>query len=1227
MRIARGRPNFYSSGRFGTRVSDDGRDGRLNDLKQDDQGQHGDLQAFPPGSPSAEEPVRLRPTRHPRHRRRWIVYALLFVFVLCLAPVFVSAFVINRLAEGPIALDMLRGPFANALAARMGDDYVAEVGPLALEDSDHGPRIAMQGFSLKDPQGRTIIAAPKADVSIDPLALLWGRVSPRRLELMELELRLSVLPNGSVALSIGSEPIVLTGGKKAAGDSGVQPNGVPDGDVMLALGEALKTLLDTAMRDNSPAGVLKRVGVSRGHLVFDDQSTRQQTRFEDFELDFDRAQDSAALLVSARGPSGRWRAEALANGRKGEMRTLDISLTNFTLKDLQLIAGVRDPGFDFTMPVSSQLNVTLGTDHQLTAASGRFATGSGTFVLDDKDHQPVHIDQIEGTFEWNASSRRFDLNRTLMIAGETRFAIAGAVTPPPAGSNAWHIVGRTIERSVWGAEGPNQKPVYVDRSQFDARYVPIERRLLLDRLELVGPDLNLATSADAQLTPEGISLRLTGKAGKMSALAALRVWPTPVAPRLRAWFTRALQAGTLEDGSLWLDFDPATMKALQQDLQPPDDKLRVNFRLSGVTLVAVTGLPPFLNLDGTGVVTGRTANFVATRGLMDVSGQKLNLVEASVSVPDTQLKPAPASINMRMNGPLEAVADLFERDRLKPFAQVPIDAASVKGHIDGSIAVDLKLADEIKPDDTRVRASAALTNFSVDKLVGTEKLEAGSLNLTAERGLLRATGQGRLFGAPATIELRKQLDTPTQAIIGMTLDDAARSKLGLNFGQTLTGQIGAKMTAALGQQDKPRAQVEIDFTRANIDNLLPGLVKPAGRPAKASFILINDLAGPDLENFVFESGTAYAKGTIELDPIGGMERLKLSQVRLSAGDDMQIIAEQSKDILKLSITGKAVDAKPFLRLLTTGTAPRAGSGPSKDFDVDLKANNVIGYNNQSATNVTLRMGRRAGQIRIFTLNGKFGKDIVTGSVVRMQNEPQISIATNDGGALLSFFDFYKRMEGGRLQFTAQLSDGEIDGTVNVQNFVIRNEPALRRLVSEGVAQRDRSGQMKIDTTAAAFTKLQLSFTRGQGRIELRDGVIYGPESGSTIEGTLDTVYDRVNMTGTFVPAYGLNNFFSKIPLFGVFLGGGANEGLFGINFRISGPATAPVLTINPLSALAPGFLRKIFGAGEALPGQAPAPAANVPPGGEAPDEAQKENAPKENAPLPYAPTRRVQPFR
>jgi hypothetical protein len=41
--------------------------------------------------------------------------------------------------------------------------------------------------------------------------------------------------------------------------------------------------------------------------------------------------------------------------------------------------------------------------------------------------------------------------------------------------------------------------------------------------------------------------------------------------------------------------------------------------------------------------------------------------------------------------------------------------------------------------------------------------------------------------------------------------------------------------------------------------------------------------------------------------------------------------------------------------------------------------------------------------------------------------------------------------------------------------------------------------------------------------------------------------------------------------------------LFAVNFRVSGPVASPTLTVNPLSAVAPGFLRKLFGAGGEQP--------------------------------------------
>ena len=42
------------------------------------------------------------------------------------------------------------------------------------------------------------------------------------------------------------------------------------------------------------------------------------------------------------------------------------------------------------------------------------------------------------------------------------------------------------------------------------------------------------------------------------------------------------------------------------------------------------------------------------------------------------------------------------------------------------------------------------------------------------------------------------------------------------------------------------------------------------------------------------------------------------------------------------------------------------------------------------------------------------------------------------------------------------------------------------------------------------------------------------------------------MSGTFVPMYGLNNMFGQLPIVGLFLGGGSNEGLIGVTYEVVG---------------------------------------------------------------------------
>jgi hypothetical protein len=140
------------------------------------------------------------------------------------------------------------------------------------------------------------------------------------------------------------------------------------------------------------------------------------------------------------------------------------------------------------------------------------------------------------------------------------------------------------------------------------------------------------------------------------------------------------------------------------------------------------------------------------------------------------------------------------------------------------------------------------------------------------------------------------------------------------------------------------------------------------------------------------------------------------------------------------------------------------------------------------------------------------------------------------------------------------------GNLSVRSFAIHDESQLERAVANGV---------QVPRNNMDFSSMTADFTRMPGRTALRDGVVRGPVLGGTIDGLIDYARDEVHLRGTLVPLYGPNNLLGQIPVVGLFLGGD-KEGLLGITYEVVGKPGNPVLHVNPLSALAPGLLRKVF---------------------------------------------------
>ncbi len=1093
-----------------------------------------------------------------------------------------------RLTEGPIGLDSLTPRIAQSLEERFGGQYSFALGPTSLERSDSGVSIGFAGVVIKNHAGRTLIAAPKGEVSLDLLALATLQVKVRRLDLVGLDLRLTVRPNGGLSVEGASEPgsvaIDLPSPEPTASPNS---NGASSGTaapLASQFGPLVWSLVETMTGQNQ---ALDRLGIAHGRLEVEDQANNRTSIFQDFDLAFDRSGAVAALKISALGPAGRW---SIAMGAQGVgLRAFSLEVHDLNLDDLLLAIGRKFP-FEATMPISAKFDIELAADKSLAAMRGRFGLGAGRLTFDNPEQRPFFLDEATGGWRWDAAGQRFLIENVQVFSGETHVFFGGSLSPPSPTNSAWYADLNSID-TVLAGERPGEPAARLDKAVFQARYLAAERRFTIDNFTISGPGANGSLTAQAAMTSAGPTLKLKLDMAHTPLLDIPRLWPSFIVPDVRDWFVQNMRGGELVAGTFSLDWDAPAL-ALALNKQPvPRDSVHGEFSARDASVQLLAGIPPLSGLEGGGMMTGHEIAISGKRGFMEASpGRRILASDIAFSIPDTSPKPLnPAQASAHVQGPADALAELISRDALRPFVGLPVDPASVKGQFDGKLALDMKLGKTARPQDTVVHAEASLSNLQVDKFLGKERFEQGSLSVANEAGALKIVGDGKLFGVPANVEVNKGPNDEGTALVSFTLDDAARARQGFDLGPALTGPMTVRAKAPLSQKG---ADVEIDLSRLNIDNPVPGLVKPAGKPGKATFSARSDAEGTTLSNIVVDAGAVSIKGGAQLSSDGSFVGAKLTQIRLSPGDDMKADIAAADTGLKVSVRGATLDSRPIVKALLD-QGPAVGAG--KDFDFDLRINSVTGANKATLSQVEMGLSRRDGALTQLKADARLGVALVS---LRRDEAGLIRLQAGDAGGLVRFFNIYSHLEGGALDMVLRDVGGQQEGQAVVKDFVLRDEPGLRQLVAAGgeapAASGDSTGIPRINPDAAPFQRMTAKFTRVGGRIELREAVIYNAQMGLTTQGTLDYAHDRIDLNGTFVPAYQVNNLVTQIPFVGLVLGGGVHEGLVGVNYRLVGPPGAPVLSVNPFSAMTPGFLRKIFGA---IDGTAPAMAAPQPQSG------------------------------
>ena len=286
------------------------------------------------------------------------------------------------------------------------------------------------------------------------------------------------------------------------------------------------------------------------------------------------------------------------------------------------------------------------------------------------------------------------------------------------------------------------------------------------------------------------------------------------------------------------------------------------------------------------------------------------------SVPDTTPRAiVDASAHAHMTGTADALADLLAREPLRRQAGLSIDPATVKGEAEGDLALDLKLGKTARPEDTQFHASGALTNLELDKFLADESLNSATATFDADRNTLKIVGRRRGLGRrdpyrgrpgagrgrPGDSDLRARRRRARQA----------RPQLRLVADRLAAGQAES---AAVARQRRGRDRPH----QAGVDNPVPGVSKPAGKPGKATFLVKPAPEGASLSNIVVDLGAAAMRGSAELGADGAIQSAKITQARISPGDNFVVDVSNGPTALKASVRGTTLDARAVRQIAVRG---------------------------------------------------------------------------------------------------------------------------------------------------------------------------------------------------------------------------------------------------------------------------------------------------------------------
>lgn len=787
-----------------------------------------------------------------------------------------------------------------------------------------------------------------------------------------------------------------------------------------------------------------------------------------------------------------------------------------------------------------------------------------------------------------SGSGKIDIGRLVVTTGRSSFTFQGSVGPRPPGLSPEE---RPAYRYDFVSDGStlapddSSEPALRFLSRIAGVYDVETRRLIADTIAVRsgagGEAVGMATVQFAENKTPGLFLALN--VHDMPVSHVKQLWPWMAAGSARQWVLKNLFGGRVPEASLRYDVQPGR---LGSGVPLTAREVSGRFDVEGARFDTAGHIPPVRDAIGRVEFEGTQVRISLDSGTVYMpSGRIAAASRGTLTVDDASQRPVIGKLDIDVEGDADAIIELASYEPINAMRYVGLKPEEFSGRVTGNVKADIPLHSGIDTSSLNWLVALDYKGLALKRAFDSQMVTDADGSITVDPGKATIVATAKLNDIPAEVSLVEPLRASQRASqvvqsrkVTLILDDKIRDKMLPGLSSMLEGTI----RVALENRADGARSVDTDLTAAKLTLPWVGWSKGAGVPAQAAFVMKTEDGTSRLSDFNLDGKSFSARGDVVLSG-GALSSASFDRVRLNRDDDVAVTVRRSGSGYKVDVSGASLDARPIIRQFT-GDPGGSGKGSGKADAIALTADvgRLTGFHGEMLSGLKLSydaVGSRIDGLKASATASSGAAVTAEGSTSGGQRN--LSMRSADAGAILRFLDIYRNVRGGGISIAMQGSgDGPLRGKIDARDFLVVDEPKLASIVSTAPAGDSRSLNQavrgNIDTSRVQFERGFTEVEKGEGYVRLANGVLRGPLIGTTFQGILYDRNDNMDMTGTFMPAYGLNRIFGELPLIGAILGNGRDRGLIGVTYRLRGNVKKPELEINPLSVIAPGIFRSIF---------------------------------------------------